>query len=398
MRSLADPHTLDTSSSRSSIITFHLPSLLSSPSIRMGLCVKDRWTASEDAQLMELVNKYGAKSWIRIASFMKDRSNKSCRSRYLQHLAPSINSDPITLEEGNLIIKLVEEIGKQWAEIARRLPRRTDSTVKNWWYTAKKRDCRIEQRLELIDSRRKVMKEHQDEGTKGRSEDQPRSIRPAPWINTVPVGAARPQMQHVSLNLQPQHRAGHLRIEYQQQYQYPQQNYLQNYQQEVDFLQEHALSVTQVNGGSTRFTSALTSLQDCSPPPSPWAPLQFTAPEAHYPSAATSERQYIPLPHSQITSYAPSNRPNLEFDPKNLATSPNKQSSNSCVPVASLWSFPSTRSIHPQEIARRMETYREGIAKLSQSHYEQCGRFQILDPPLRSKQKEQGSDGVLTRG
>lgn len=337
----------------------------------------------EDAQLMELVDKYGAKNWIRIAFFMEGRSNKSCRSRYLQHLAPLINSDPITLEEGNLIIKLVEEIGKQWAEIARRLPRRTDSTVKNWWYTAKKRDCRIEQRLELIDSRRKGMKEHRDECTKGRSGIQPRSIRPTSWMNTVPVCAARPQMQHVSLSLQPQYQGGHLPVEYQQQYQHPQQNYLQDYQQKIGFLQEHALSGTQVSGVSIK--SASISLQGCSPPPSPWAPIQSTAPEAHYPSAVTSERQYIPISQSPITTYAISNSLKLECDPKSLAISPNKQSSNSCVPAISLWSIPSSRSLHPQETARRMQTHRTGIAKLSGE--EQYGISQIPDPPFGHSQK-----------
>lgn len=363
----------------------------------MGACVKDRWTANEDAQLMDLVDKYGAKSWIRIASFMKGRSNKSCRSRYLQHLAPSINSDPITLEEGNLIIKLVEEIGKQWAEIARRLPRRTDSTVKNWWYTARKRDCRIEQRLEVIDSTRKVMKKDREEGTKGCSEIQPHSIRPSLWTNTVPVCAARPQKQHVSLNLQPQHQGGHLRVEYQQQYQYLQQNYLQNYQPRVETRQELSLSGTQVSGVSTRFMSASTSLQDCSPPPSPWAPLQSTAPETHYPPAAASESQYIYFPHLPTTSYAPSNRPNLKSDPQNLATSLNKKSSNPFAPAISLWSIPSNRSLHPQENARRMQTNRERIAKLSKRQHEQYGMFQISDTPLGYSQKGHISEKVSAR-
>ncbi|RMZ78084.1 hypothetical protein DV737_g4007, partial [Chaetothyriales sp. CBS 132003] len=64
---------------------------------------------------------------------MQHRSPKQCRERYHQNLKPSLNHEPISNDEGELIEQLVQEIGKHWAEIARRLGNRSDNAVKNWW-------------------------------------------------------------------------------------------------------------------------------------------------------------------------------------------------------------------------------------------------------------------------
>ncbi|KAF3484134.1 FlbD [Arthroderma uncinatum] len=64
---------------------------------------------------------------------MKYRSPKQCRERFHQNLKPTLNHDPISAEEGLVIERLVSEMGKRWAEIARRLGNRSDNAVKNWW-------------------------------------------------------------------------------------------------------------------------------------------------------------------------------------------------------------------------------------------------------------------------
>jgi Myb-like DNA-binding protein FlbD len=91
------------------------------------------WSQHEDQWLVNLVARNGPHNWVRISQEIGSRSPKQCRERYHQNLKPSLNHDPITPDEGELIEKMVAEMGKRWAEIARRLKGRSDNAVKNWW-------------------------------------------------------------------------------------------------------------------------------------------------------------------------------------------------------------------------------------------------------------------------
>lgn len=91
------------------------------------------WSQTEDSVLMSLVNLHGAHNWVRISQTIQTRSPKQCRERFHQNLKPNLNHDPITPDEGVLIEQMVAEMGKRWAEIARRLRGRSDNAVKNWW-------------------------------------------------------------------------------------------------------------------------------------------------------------------------------------------------------------------------------------------------------------------------
>ncbi|KAL2849160.1 Homeodomain-like protein [Aspergillus pseudoustus] len=91
------------------------------------------WVPEEDQLLLQLVREQGPNNWVRISQHMHYRSPKQCRERFHQNLKPSLNREPISAEEGLMIERMVSEMGKCWAEIARRLGNRSDNAVKNWW-------------------------------------------------------------------------------------------------------------------------------------------------------------------------------------------------------------------------------------------------------------------------
>lgn len=101
------------------------------------------WSQAEDNYLIQLVHTQGALNWVRVAQLIGSRSPKQCRERYHQNLKPSLNHEPISPEEGLLIERLVAEMGKRWAEIARRLDGRSDNAVKNWWNGSMNRRRRL---------------------------------------------------------------------------------------------------------------------------------------------------------------------------------------------------------------------------------------------------------------
>jgi hypothetical protein len=95
------------------------------------------WTADEDHALSVAVAKYGAKSWKRTTTYVKDRDHSQCLQRWRKTLDPTLIKGFWSKEKDQQLMYLVTTNPRApWAKIASQIPGRFIRQCRDRWNTA----------------------------------------------------------------------------------------------------------------------------------------------------------------------------------------------------------------------------------------------------------------------
>ena len=154
--------------------------------------IKGSWTPEEDETILKFVQTHSDKEWSKLALILTGRTGKQCRERFRNHLDPSINRDPWTPEEDQMLIDLHAKFGNAWTTISAYIKGRSDNCIKNRW------NSKVRKRVEGVQPRRPLPEQCAS----------PVSVPPTPEIIPIvshftlklPFGAREPNLGTLKQN------------------------------------------------------------------------------------------------------------------------------------------------------------------------------------------------------
>lgn len=79
---------------------------------------KKTFTPEEDQTINLVVRLFGNRNWEMISTFLKGRTAKQCRDRYMNYLRPEFENIEWTQIEDDLILELYSKHGSKWSLIS----------------------------------------------------------------------------------------------------------------------------------------------------------------------------------------------------------------------------------------------------------------------------------------
>lgn len=92
---------------------------------------RTKFTKYEDVKLRRIVASMPKPDWKLVGSLMGNRTARQCRERYNNYLAPTVNNEPWTKEEEELLLEKYEELGPQWSKMTQFFDNRASVSIKN---------------------------------------------------------------------------------------------------------------------------------------------------------------------------------------------------------------------------------------------------------------------------
>lgn len=89
------------------------------------------FSPAEDQIINFTVSIIGTKQWPMIAKFVKGRTSKQCRDRYMNYLKPGLSVNEWTTEEDNFLLDLYKKFGPKWGVINKFFNSRNQISLKN---------------------------------------------------------------------------------------------------------------------------------------------------------------------------------------------------------------------------------------------------------------------------
>ncbi|ORX90953.1 hypothetical protein K493DRAFT_304453 [Basidiobolus meristosporus CBS 931.73] len=122
--------------------------------------VKGRWTSEEDKLLNEAVHEFVldgkyenlavAVPWNKIASRIPNRTGIQCQARWTEALDPTVRKGRWTVEEDEKLCVGVKRYGRCWIRVAQGIPGRTQRQCRTRWVQVKeKAGCSLDEGSDL---------------------------------------------------------------------------------------------------------------------------------------------------------------------------------------------------------------------------------------------------------